>query len=497
MKLAVQNLDKSFADNRVLAGVDMTVEAGQVVALVGENGAGKSTLIRIISGAHQPDAGGVLLDDAPVTFSSPREAMARGIQVIYQELQHNLLPQVSVAENIYMLDESKQFGRFWVRKRRMAAQAQALLSSLGISIDPRRPVGQLAIAEQQMVEIPKAMVKQLNVLILDEPTAALGESEVARLFAQIQRLRADGVAILYISHRLEEVFTIADRVVVLLDGAVSLAGATQDLSAKQVVGAMVGRTIDDFYPKERHSRPEPVLEVRGLSRHGSYHDVDLTVHAGEVLGIGGVMGCGKSVLLRSLFGELSPHAGAVRVNNRAVFLRNPQSAMRAGIAYLTPDRQQEGLCLARSVADNLTLATFNQFSTLGVLDRRAQKRRAEAIVTELKINTTSVSAEVGQLSGGNQQKVLFGKWLLTRPRLLLLEEPTRGVDVGAKIEIYHLINRLAADGVAIILVASDMPELVAMSNRLVVMRDGRVVTELVDNDISQHNLLHHALAGAA
>ncbi|NUW46979.1 sugar ABC transporter ATP-binding protein [Nonomuraea rhodomycinica] len=496
MHLQLADVRKSFGDNSVLRGVSFDVGPGEVVALVGENGAGKSTLTRVISGAHQPDSGRLLIDGTPTVLKDPQAAMAQGIEVIYQEFQQNLFPHLSVAENMYVLDRERVFGRLFVSKQRMAAEAGRALRRLGMEIDVHRQVSELSVAERQMLEIAKAMTHELRLIILDEPTAALDEQESEQLFAQVNRLREAGVSVIYISHRLDEVFALSDRVVVLRDGRVTLDAPTGQLTPAQVVTAMVGDAVDDFYPKERNARDEVVLEVRG-GNGARFHDIDLQVRAGEVVGIGGVVGCGRSDLLRALFG-LQPLAGSVLVGGSAVRVASVEDAIGSRIAYLSPDRQAEGLCMSQSVEANVSLASLRAFSSAGGVVRRAKERAATgAVISDLRVRAASPSIAVSSLSGGNQQKALFAKWVMTRPRVLLMDEPTRGVDVGAKTEIYRIINQLTADGVAVLLVSSDLPELVAMSDRVVVMREGRLVAELTGDGLDEQSILKHALVGAA
>jgi len=365
MHLHVNGVVKSFGDNTVLNGVDIEVGAGEVVALVGENGAGKSTLTRIISGVYRPEAGGLLIDGKPVAFRHPDDAMAHGIQVIYQEFRQNLFPNLSVAENLFVREEGRRFGTALVSKSAMAAETGRLLAAMGMEIDPRARVRQLRVAEQQMVEIAKAMTHRLELLILDEPTAALDGQESEALFRQIERLRADGVAIVYISHRLDEVFALADRIVVLRDGQVALTGRAADLDHDQLVAAMVGRTVTDLYPKQRTEAGEVVLSARGLARTGAFTDIDLDVRAGEVLGLGGVLGSGRGDVLRALFGLLPLDGGAVTVCGAPALSRSPTRAIGHGIAYLTPDRQAEGLCTGRSVRENVTMAALARYCGSG------------------------------------------------------------------------------------------------------------------------------------
>jgi ABC-type sugar transport system ATPase subunit len=497
MRLRLADIHKSFGGNAILKGVDFEAAPGEIVALAGENGAGKSTLTRVVSGAHRPDSGQILIDGAPVSFKEPQDAMALGIEVIYQEFRQNLFPHLSVAENIHVLDRERRFGRWLVAKDRMAERARAVLAGLGMDIDVRRPVGSLSVAEQQMVEIAKATSRDLRLLILDEPTAALDERESEQLFRQIRRLRDDGVSIVYISHRLDEIFALADRVVVLRDGRVVLDEPAARTGPSEVITAMVGETLTDFYPKEANAGERVVLRVEGASGAG-FQDVALRVRAGEVLGIGGVVGCGRSSLLRAIFGLEALSAGSLSIDGQAVRPRGVPEAIARGIAYITPDRQAEGLCVDLSVQSNISLATLRRYTGPADLVRRgAERADCERVMKELRVRAASPSAAVSTLSGGNQQKTLFAKCVLAGPRVLLMDEPTRGVDVGAKAEIYRIVNRLTADGVAVVLVSSDLPELVNMSDRAVVMREGRIVAELAGDRLTEHAILEHALVGAA
>jgi ABC-type sugar transport system ATPase subunit len=496
MRMQLVDVHKSFGENHVLRGVGLAVEPGEVVALCGENGAGKSTLTRVISGAHQPDAGTVLVDGERTVLKDPQAAMALGIEVIYQEFQQNLFPNLSVAENMHVLDRENRFGRLRVSRGRMAEAAASALRELGLEIDVRRPVGELGVAERQMVEIAKAMTHRPRLLILDEPTAALDERESERLFEQVRRLREAGVTILYISHRLDEVFELSDRIVVLRDGRVTLDEPTGSLSPAQVVTAMVGDAVDDFYPKERNATDRVVLRVRGASGGEAFHGVDLDVRAGEVLGIGGVVGCGRGELLRALFGLHPLTSGTVTVDGEPVTARRPRDAIAGRIAYVTPDRSGEGLAMRQSVEANVSLPSLGRFTTADVVRRGRERAETGKVMADLRVRAASPSIAAGSLSGGNQQKALFAKWVMTGPRVLLMDEPTRGVDVGAKTEIYRIINGLTADGVAVVLVSSDLPELVAMSDRVLVMREGRQVSELTGDDVNEQNILEHALVGA-
>ncbi len=495
MKLQARNVHQSFGENQVLRGVDLEVDGGEVVALVGENGAGKSTLTRVLSGVYRPTAGTVSIDGEPQSFARPQDAMDRGISVIYQEFRHNLFPHLSVAENLFVRESGRGHGRMFVNKRSLVDDAQELLAAVGLDVDARRPVGRLGVAEQQMVEIAKALADNLELLVLDEPTAALDDRESEQLFEQVRQLRERGVGVLYISHRLDEVFALADRIVVLRDGQVALESRTTDTTRDAVVAAMVGRSVDNFYPKEHHTRDDvPVLSVRGLSVRGAFSGLDLDVRPGEVLGLAGVLGSGRSQVLQALFGMLAVEAGVIKVSGRPVRPRTPRRAMRAGLAYVVPDRGASGLLPQRSTAENISLASLYAYGgKTGLVARGRERAAVDEAMADLTVRSASPKLEISRLSGGNQQKALLARWVLTNPRVLLMDEPTRGVDVGAKTEIYRILNRLTAEGVGVVLVSSDLPELVAMSDRVLVMRAGSVVTELSGDALDQQNILSHSL----
>lgn len=498
MLLRISDVHKSFAGNEVLRGVDLAVDAGEVVALVGENGAGKSTLTRVVSGAHRPDRGTVEIDGRAVALNTPQDAMSLGVQMIYQEFRQNLFPHLSVAENLFVREDGRRFGRLLVSPSAMRRAATELLDGLGVRVDVSAEAGSLGVAEQQMIEIAKAMTHRLRLLVLDEPTAALDGPESQRLFTQVRRLRDEGAGIVYITHRLDEVFELADRVVVLRDGKVALTGTTGELTTEDVVSAMVGRAVDDFYPTRDDRSGEVALRVRGLTRAGAFTDVDLDIRAGEVLGLGGVLGSGRVELLRAVFGLDPADSGTVEVDGTRIRPRGPAGAIADGIGYITADRQADGLCTGRSVLENISLASLSRLTgRFGLVRTRTERERVRELMARLRVNARDPEVAVGTLSGGNQQKALFGKWLMVTPRVLLMAEPTRGVDVGAKTEIYRIINELTASGVAVALVSSDLPELVEMSDRVVVMRSGRITAELAGEALTQHAVLEHALEGAS
>lgn len=467
-----------------------------MVAIAGENGAGKSTLMKILSGALLPDSGEIQIDAETVTLRSPHDAMNLGIRMIYQEM--NLFRDISVAENLFVFNEDHKFGRWLTNKKKMVDHAGEYLQEMGLSIDPRTTVARLSVAEQQMVEILKSLVKEVRLLIMDEPTAALNNEERDRLFAQIRKLRSRGISVIYISHRMEEIFELADRVVILRDGQVVLSGKIEDVSQGELVTAMVGKQIDNFYPKERNTVWDAVsLQVTNLTKRPVFQNISFDVHLGEVLGIAGLMGSGKSEILKCLFGDLKPDSGEISISGTQIHFRRPRDAIRNGVVFLTADRKQEGLIMDLSVNQNLSLSALEQFTTAGFIQRSRERATTTDFSTKVQIRARSQKIPVRQLSGGNQQKVVFGKWLMTNPRIFIMEEPTRGVDVGAKSEIYRLMNHLTKAGISIILVSSDIPELVAMSDRILVLRDGAIVEELMDDKITQHNVLHHSIRGQA
>ncbi|WP_227107872.1 sugar ABC transporter ATP-binding protein [Chromobacterium rhizoryzae] len=472
MKVSMRGISKAFGPVKVLEAVDFTVTGGEVHALMGENGAGKSTLMKILSGVHQADAGEILLNDQPATIRSTTEAEAQGIAIIHQEL--NLIPQLSVMENLF-LGREREHSRFGViRRAGMRREARQILQQLGAGqIDPEAEAGKLSIGQQQMVEIAKAMSLNAKVLIMDEPTAALTEREIEALFVFMEQLKRRGVAIVYVSHRMEEIFRVCDKISVLRDGCFVGERQIAATDFDEVVRLMVGREIGDRFPK-RASAPGAVrLEVEGLADDGRIRDIGFEVRAGEVLGVAGLMGAGRSEILNVLFGVRPRRQGRVRLDGAELDIRRPGDAIAAGIAYVTEDRKSQGLVLGMSVRENSTLVHLRRHARLGVVNRRSENEEARRLIEQLRIRTRDAELDVKSLSGGNQQKVVFAKWLAEPPKLLLLDEPTRGVDVGGKAEIYHIINQLAAAGAAIVMVSSELPEVMAMSDRILVIHEGR------------------------
>ena len=473
--LEVRDIEKTFPGVRALSGVSFEVRAGEVHALLGENGAGKSTLIKIISGVYEPDGGSILIGGRETRFTSPEDAKRAGVATIYQELL--LFPELTVAENIF-LGHAPRAGMGRIDWRAMRARAEALLASLEIDdLAANQVVGALSVGNRQRVEILRALSHDARILIMDEPTAALTESDVTRLFDIVRRLRARGVGIVYISHRLDEIFAIGDRVTVLRDGAYVGARSVADTNASELVQMMVGRRIDNLFPKTTVPIGAPVLEARDIVRHPMTKSVSLTVRAGEIVGLAGLVGSGRSELAQTLFGITPAESGEIRLMGESVTIRSAEGARSKGIAYVPEDRGVQGLVRPMSVLHNFSLAALGALSRAGFIDRSAERRMAEEGVQRFRVKTSSVEEIAGRLSGGNQQKIVLGKWLANNPKLLILDEPTRGIDVGAKAEIHRLMSELAGAGVAILMISSELPEVLGMSDRVLVMREGRFVAE--------------------
>ncbi|MEO3746441.1 sugar ABC transporter ATP-binding protein [Plantactinospora sp. B5E13] len=472
--LVLRGIGKSFLGVRVLAGVDLEVRPGEVHAVVGENGAGKSTLMKIVSGGHAPDEGSIEFAGEPWTFRGPRDAQRAGIGIIHQEF--NLLPERTVAENVFLGHEPVRRGL--VDRREMLRRTAELLASVGettLSADSR--VGRLGVAQQQVVEIAKALALDARLLIMDEPTASLADHEVELLYGLVRRLQERGIGLLYVSHRLAEVFDLSDRITVLKDGRRVTTVHTAETTADELVRHMVGRELSSYYP-DRAGTDErgPVrLTVRGGGNR-KLRDVDLELRAGEVLGVGGLQGAGRSALARAIFGVAPFTTGEVTVDGTPVRLRSAREAMRAGVAYVTEDRKAEGIVGRQSVLDNALLASRAVFAARS--GRTARTVRVRELLAAVDVRAVDDDQEIRFLSGGNQQKVVLARWLALNPRILLFDEPTRGIDVGAKSAIHDLVRRLARDGAAVLMISSDLPELLGMSDRIVVMRDGRIAGEL-------------------
>jgi rhamnose transport system ATP-binding protein len=487
--LEVDRISKRFDSTQALDDVSLTLYPGEIHALLGENGAGKSTLIKILTGIYAPDKGEVLLDGRQIRVATPIEAQAYGIAAIHQEPM--IFPDLTVAENIFISHRNQGI---FVRWGQMVKAAEEILSKLDVHLDVRSPARGLTLAQQQAVEIAKAISLQVRVLIMDEPTASLSAHEVDQLFKLAHTLRSQGVAILFISHRMEEVFSIADRITVLRDGQFISSKPRAEVTQESAIRDMVGRQLGDFFARPHTERGERLLSVRGLTRQGAFSEINFDLHAGEVLGFAGLVGARRTDVGLALFGIEAADSGEVDLHGQRVSIRTPEQAMRLGIAYVTEDRRHLGLTLPMSVTTNITLPTLAQYtSPLGLVNRRAEAATAEEYRQRLTIRTPSVELEAGKLSGGNQQKVVLSKWLNTRPKLLILDEPTRGIDVGAKAEVHQMIADLAEEGLGIILISSDMPEVLAMSDRILVMREGRQMGIFDRVEATQERILTAAM----
>jgi ABC-type sugar transport system ATPase subunit len=489
----MRGISKHYPGVRALTDACFDVRAGEVHVLLGENGAGKSTLMKILSGAVPPDAGEVLLGGQPVRLGSPLRARSLGISTIYQEL--SLVPHLSVAENVYLGKAPRRFPGI-VDWRRMRNGATAILERLGVSLDPGAPVQSLRLAQQQMVEVARALADEARILIMDEPTSALSEREVAQLFAAIAQLTSRGVAVIYISHRMEEVFRIGHRVTVLRDGRHVATRQIADVSVTELVRLMANRDITDHYPRRTHARGEELLRVEGLGS-GALRDLSLVLHRGEILGIAGLVGAGRTRLARAIVGADRVQRGRITISGRVATIRSPADAVRMRIGFLPEDRKQQGLVLGLTVERNVSLSHLSALSRFGVVHGPQERREAEAAITDLKIRTPGPEQQVLYLSGGNQQKVVLAKWLAARAEVLIFDEPTRGIDVGARHDIYTLINRLVEEGLGVIMISSDLPEVLGMSDRILVMRAGAVQLELTAAEATDDRVLQAALGVAS
>ena len=484
--LELEGICKTFPGVRALDQVRFDVNAGEVHALLGENGAGKSTLIKIVSGVYRPDSGTIHVDGQPVSFSNPREAQERGVSTIYQEL--SLYPELSVAENIFIGHAPRNSLRM-VDWNAMYAGAREVLASLNIhDMDVRRKVGTMNVGNRQRVEIAKALSQKARILIMDEPTAALTEADVERLFGIVRLLRERGVGIVYITHRLNEVFELANRVTVLRDGQYVGTKLVSETREADLISMMVGRTIDQMFPKLEAEIGAPVLEVRELSRRPNPRSVSMMVRAGEIVGLAGLVGSGRSELAQVIFGIAPAESGQILIEGKAVQIRNPGQAMNLGIAYVPEDRGTQGLIKQMRIRENVSLAVLRHLVHGIFIDNAGEKTLAEESIQQLNIRAYSVNQVVNKLSGGNQQKVVLGKWLACKPQLLIMDEPTRGIDVGAKAEIHRMMSTLAQQGLAIIMISSELPEIMGMSDRILVMREGRLVAEFDRAEATQERI---------
>ena len=488
--LALRGIRKAYPGVVALDGVDFDLRAGEVHGLVGENGAGKSTLLKIIGAVERPDAGTIEFDGRPIHLTSPHVAQAAGIRVIHQEF--NLFPALSVAENIALDHLPNRRG--WVDRRAIRAQARAALDRLGVALPLETRIDRLGVADQQLTEIARALSAEARVLVMDEPTAALTDHEIRALFRIVRGLRREGVGVIFVSHRMDEVLALSDRVTVMRDGRV--VGETAQPTREQIIRLMVGRVVSELYPDTGAEIGPALLEVEGLSVAGRFADLSFAVKRGEIVGLAGVVGAGRTSVGLTLFGLLRPTGGQIRLGGEPVALRTAREAVKLGIGYLPEDRKALGLVLMLSIRHNETHPILPWLSRLGWIDQRRERATVEERIAQLEVKAPSIDAKVLNLSGGNQQKVLLGKWLEIKPRLLILDEPTRGVDVGAKAEIYQIIADLAKGGVAILLISSDLPELLGLSDRVVVLREGRQLATLDRAEATQEHVLSLVTTGA-
>jgi len=488
--IRMEHIHKSFGGVHALNDVQISVYAGEVHALLGENGAGKSTLIKTMTGVYQPDSGEIYLYGEPVRFSGPREAQQQGIGAIYQE--PSLFPDLDIAENIVAGRQPTRAGR--VDWRAMYREAEELLGQLGVDLNPHTKARNLSVAQQQTVEIARALSLNAKLLIMDEPTSSLTLTEVEELFRIIRQLRASGTAIIFISHRLEELFQVADRVTILRDGQYVDTREMSGVKTEELIEMMVGRQVDELFPKQVAPRGELRLQVQNLSAPGKFEDVSFELRAGEILGLAGLIGAGRTDVARALFGILPVKSGSIFVDGRPVTIGSPQQAMDLGMGFVPEDRQHHGLVLPMSIATNITLPILPHFVKFGWLQDRQAKQAAAAAARRLEVKCSSIDQKAKELSGGNQQKVVLAKWLETNPRILILDEPTRGIDVGTKAAVHQLMSDLANEGVAILMISSELPEILGMSDRILVMREGRITGEFLRGEATQEKIMAAAVA---
>lgn len=489
--LEMREIDKSFPGVQALNGVDLDLYSGEVLALLGENGAGKSTLIKILGGAHAPTAGNVLVGGREVNLSTPHASQAAGIGIIYQEF--NLVPHLSARENIFLGQESGRGGFIDTGEERR--KASDLFRRLGTPIDPEQRCSDMTVAQQQVVEIAKALSQDARILVMDEPSATLTPQEVERLLKIVRELRTQGLGIIYISHRLEEVYEISDRIMVLRDGGHVATRPTGELGREALIELMVGRKLENEFPSHEPRIGDERLEVRGLSRGAAVRDISFSARAGEILALTGLVGAGRTETVRLLFGADQPDSGSISLDGEALHFSNPRQAIRAGIGLLTEDRKGQGLVLMHSVRENFGLPNLEEFSRWGMVDRHNEQTSFSSFVDSLRIKVPHQDELARNLSGGNQQKVVLAKWLQRNCEVIIFDEPTRGIDVGSKYEIYLLIQELAAQGKVIIMISSELPEVLGLADRVLVMHEGRITGEITDvRNATQEDIMRMAVA---
>jgi inositol transport system ATP-binding protein len=488
--LRLEGISKTFPGVKALQNVSVSINKGEVHAIMGENGAGKSTLMKIVAGLYKPDTGDIILKNQKVQINNARDAIKLGISMIHQELMP--IPDMTVAENIFLGREPTFKGTFIYSRKEICKMAIELFKQMEISIEPKARMKDLSVAETQLVEIAKALSFKSDIVIMDEPTSAITDREVEKLFKLIRRLQNSGVSIIYISHKMDEIFQISDRITVLRDGQLIGSNKASELNKDLLISMMVGRELSSIYPKLPTTFGEIVLEVRNLTKSKLFENISFFVRKGEILGISGLMGAGRTELVETIFGLRKADSGEVIIRGKKVRINNSKDAISNRIALVPEDRKGTGLNLIASINDNIALPNLNMFSTFGVIQKGSERKFVEKQINALKVKTPSRNHEVSSLSGGNQQKVVIGKWLLSNPEILILDEPTRGIDVGAKAEIHSLVSKLALEGKAVIMISSELPEIIGMSDRVIVLSEGKLTGEFCREEITQEKVMNCA-----
>jgi rhamnose transport system ATP-binding protein len=488
-RLVLEEATKTFGPVVALGDGRITLYPGEAHALLGENGAGKSTLVKILGGVYRPDSGTLTVDGEPVEFAGPADAQAAGISIIYQE--PSLFPDLTVAENIFMGRQPLGTGRR-IDRRAMEREAREIFTRLGVHLDPSRPARGLSVADQQIVEIAKALSFNAKVLVMDEPTAALTTVEVLRLFDVIKTLREQGAAVLFISHRLEEVYVCCQRVTIMRDGRFVRTAAVEEITIDDIIRSMVGRDLEALFPKSETAPGDVVLEVRDLTTAGVFSDISFTVRAGEIVALAGLVGAGRSEVARAVFGIDRRDSGTVRLAGRELPNGDARAAMAAGMALVPEDRRQQGLVMDMGIDQNVALASLSRLRRLGLIFRSSERRLAGTWASRLQLKYGRLRNSASTLSGGNQQKVVLGKWLARGPRLLIIDEPTRGIDVGTKAEVHRILDGLVADGMAVLMISSELPEVLGMADRVIVLREGRITAELSRAEADEQTIMRAA-----
>lgn len=486
--LEMRNISKSYPGVQALDNIQFDLNEGEVHALVGENGAGKSTLMKILAGAEVKTSGEIIVYGKKTDFQSPHDSKANGIALIYQEF--NLIPELSVAENIFLGIEPTQYG--FIERKKLYARAKAILDRIGVEVDPHTPVKNISVAQQQIVEIAKSLTMNAQIIAMDEPSATLTEYELQKLFDLINKLKADGIGIIYISHRLEEIFSIADRVTVLRDGKYIETNSIDALNKDRIIKLMVGRSLDEEFPKKNFSRGRQLLTVKNLNSDSLLKDINFELYAGEILGITGLVGAGRTELARAIFGADEVTNKTIYLQDQQIEINSPQDAIRHGIGLLTEDRKNQGLILGMAIYENISLTNLQELSKGGFIQHKREVQIAQKYMEDIRIKAPGEWQLIKNLSGGNQQKVVVAKWLFSKSKVIFFDEPTRGVDVGAKVEIYNLMNSLVEKGIGIIMISSELPEVIGMCDRILVMHQGKIRGELSHAEATQEKIMYFA-----